>query len=104
MHGIKYFFLNKNNQTIQRGQKKFSGGGQLPKTLPKNTIFQNPGGARAPPGLHWVRPWAPLWRSILSISSKPQTGMMELKADQSTTAQPNTIFDKIGQGSKWIFH
>jgi hypothetical protein len=26
MHGIKYFFLNKNNQTIQGGQKKFSGG------------------------------------------------------------------------------
>jgi hypothetical protein len=44
MHGIKYFFLNKNNQTIQGGQKKFPGG-----QLPKNTIFQNPGGARAPP-------------------------------------------------------
>jgi hypothetical protein len=40
MHGIKYFFLNKNNQTIQ--------GGKLPKTLPKITIFQNPGGARTP--------------------------------------------------------
>jgi hypothetical protein len=48
MHGIKYFFLNKNNQTIQ--------GGHVPKILPKNTIFQNPGGARAPPGLTWVRP------------------------------------------------
>jgi hypothetical protein len=51
MHGIKFFFLNKNNQTIQGGQKKFSGGGKLPKTLLKNTIFQNPeGGGMCPPG------------------------------------------------------
>jgi hypothetical protein len=34
MHGIKYIFLNKNNQTIQENK--------LSKTLPKNTIFQNP--------------------------------------------------------------
>jgi hypothetical protein len=45
MHGIKYFFLNKNNQTIQGGQKNFQGG-----KLPKNTIFQNPGG-HVPP---WI--------------------------------------------------
>jgi hypothetical protein len=44
MHGIKYFFLNKNNQTIQGGGKKKFQGGKLPKTLPKSTIFQNPGG------------------------------------------------------------
>jgi hypothetical protein len=43
MHGIKYFFLNKNNQTIQGGKKNFQGG-HVPKTLPKSTIFQNPGG------------------------------------------------------------
>jgi hypothetical protein len=34
MHDIKYFFLNKNNQIIQMSK--------LPKTLPKNIIFQNP--------------------------------------------------------------
>jgi hypothetical protein len=57
MHGIKYFFLNKNNQTIQGGQKKFPGGDKVPKTLPKSTIFQNPGGARAPP---WIKVGPPL--------------------------------------------
>jgi hypothetical protein len=31
MHNIKYFFLNKNNQTIQRGK--------VPKALSKNTNF-----------------------------------------------------------------
>jgi hypothetical protein len=41
MHDIKYFFLNKNNQKI-RGAKKFFRG-SIPKTLPKNIIFQNPG-------------------------------------------------------------
>jgi hypothetical protein len=41
MHDIKYFFLNKNNQTIQGGKKNFKGD-KLPKVLSKNTIFQNP--------------------------------------------------------------
>jgi hypothetical protein len=36
MHDIKYFFLNENNQTIQESK--------LSKSLPKNIIFQNPGG------------------------------------------------------------
>jgi hypothetical protein len=52
MHDIKYFFLNKNNQTIQGGAKKNFRGGKLPKALSKNTIFQNPGGA---PEQHWIR-------------------------------------------------
>jgi hypothetical protein len=40
MHDIKYFFLNKINQTIRRGK--------LPKALPKNIIFQNPERTVAP--------------------------------------------------------
>jgi hypothetical protein len=28
----------------------------VPKTLSKNTIFQNPGGGTCPPGFNWVRP------------------------------------------------
>jgi hypothetical protein len=40
MYGIKYFFLNKNNQIIH-GSKKFFRDNKLLKTLPKNTIFQN---------------------------------------------------------------
>jgi hypothetical protein len=43
MHDIKYFFLNKNNQTIQGGGKKIFRGDKLLKILPKNTIFQNLG-------------------------------------------------------------
>jgi hypothetical protein len=38
MHDIKYFFLNKNNQTIQGGKKIFQGG-KLPKVLPKKYYF-----------------------------------------------------------------
>jgi hypothetical protein len=57
IYDIKYFFLNKINQTIQGGAKKFSeGGGKLPKVLPKSTVFQNPGGAAAPPGTLCIRP------------------------------------------------
>jgi hypothetical protein len=48
MHGIKYFFLNKNNQTIQGGQKKISGGTHTENITEKH-YFQNPEGARAPP-------------------------------------------------------
>jgi hypothetical protein len=33
MHDIKYFFLNKINQTIQGGQKKFPGGTNYRKAL-----------------------------------------------------------------------
>jgi hypothetical protein len=58
MHGIKYFFLNKNNQTIQGGKKNFQGE-HVPKTLPKNTIFQNPEGVRAP----WILLGPPLDRT-----------------------------------------
>jgi hypothetical protein len=42
MHDIKYFFLNKNNQTIQGETNFFSEGSKLLKQLSKNTIFQNP--------------------------------------------------------------
>jgi hypothetical protein len=52
IHDIKYFFLNKINQTIQGGKKNFQGG-KLPKVLLKSTVFQNPGGAAAPwPSVH----------------------------------------------------
>jgi hypothetical protein len=39
MDDIKYFFLNKINQTIQGGQKNFSEGTNY--RLSKNIIFQN---------------------------------------------------------------
>jgi hypothetical protein len=45
MHGIKYFFLNKNNQTIQKGAKKISRG---ETNYRKHYFSKNPGGARAP--------------------------------------------------------
>jgi hypothetical protein len=41
MHNIKYFILNKNNQTIYGGKKKISEKGKLPKVLLKSIIFQN---------------------------------------------------------------
>jgi hypothetical protein len=41
IHDIKYFFLNKNNQPIQGGQKNSGGENILPKVLSKSTIFQN---------------------------------------------------------------
>jgi hypothetical protein len=49
MHDIKKI-LNKNNQTIQ-GVKKIQG-----EKLSESTIFQNPGGTRAPLGSTWVCP------------------------------------------------
>jgi hypothetical protein len=56
IYDIKYFFLNKINQTIQGGKKNFQEN-KLPKVLPKNTVFQNPGGAcdaaHLPP-LQWI--------------------------------------------------
>jgi hypothetical protein len=46
IHDIKYFFLNKINQTIQEGgAKKIFRRGKLSKILPKSTILQNPGAA-----------------------------------------------------------
>jgi hypothetical protein len=41
IHDIKYFFLNKINQTIQ-GAKKIFKKDKLPKILLKSTVFQNP--------------------------------------------------------------
>jgi hypothetical protein len=50
MHNMKYFFLNKINQTIQwEAKKKFR-----KDKLPKNTIFQNPEG-QLPPNIHQIR-------------------------------------------------
>jgi hypothetical protein len=40
MHDIKYFFLNKNNQTIQRGQKKFQEGTDYRKYYLKTLFFK----------------------------------------------------------------
>jgi hypothetical protein len=48
MYGIKYFFLNKNNQSIQGGSKKNFQGGTRVENI-KSTIFQNPGGEHVPP-------------------------------------------------------
>jgi hypothetical protein len=56
MYDIKYFILNKNNQTIQVGEKQNFMGGQIIKVLMKNTIFQNPE-ETCTPGSTWVRPW-----------------------------------------------
>jgi hypothetical protein len=36
MHGIKYFFLNKNNQTIQGGAKKISRGARAENITEKH--------------------------------------------------------------------
>jgi hypothetical protein len=56
MHGIKYFFSIKIIRQFRGGKKNFQGG-HVPKTLPKNTIFQNPGGARttgSATGCNWT--------------------------------------------------
>jgi hypothetical protein len=58
MHGIKIFFLNKNNQTIQEGAKKISRGGTCRKNDRKTLIFKIQGGHVPTPGYHWVRPWS----------------------------------------------
>jgi hypothetical protein len=50
MYDIKYFFLNKNNQTFQRGNFR---GGKLPKISSKNTIFSKYKGGTCPS-------WTPL--------------------------------------------
>jgi uncharacterized membrane protein YgaE (UPF0421/DUF939 family) len=48
MHDIKYFFLNKNNQTIQRETKNFQRWTDYRKHYLKILFFQNPEGAVAP--------------------------------------------------------
>jgi hypothetical protein len=47
MHDIKYFILNKNNQTIQGGQKKISEEANYQKYY-KKTLFFKIQGVRAP--------------------------------------------------------
>jgi hypothetical protein len=47
IHSIKYFFLNKNNQTIQGGQKKFQEG-QITENIIENHYFLKFREARAP--------------------------------------------------------
>jgi hypothetical protein len=59
MHGIKYFFLNKNNQTIQGGQKKFPGRGTCRKHYRKALFFKIQGGHVPPP---WILLDPPLTR------------------------------------------
>jgi hypothetical protein len=57
MHGIKYFFLNKNNQTIRRGgQKKISRGTNYRKHYRKTLFFKIQGG-HVPP---WITLGPPL--------------------------------------------
>jgi hypothetical protein len=54
MHDIKYFILNKNNQTIQGGQKKISEEANYQKYY-KKTLFFKIQGVRAP-RFYLVRP------------------------------------------------
>jgi hypothetical protein len=48
MHDIKYFFLNKNNQTIQKEQKKIPKGGQITESITEKHYFSKFREARAP--------------------------------------------------------
>jgi hypothetical protein len=48
IYDIKYFFLNKINQTIQGGPKKFPGGTNYRKYYRKTLFFKIQGG-RCPP-------------------------------------------------------
>jgi hypothetical protein len=56
IHDIKYFFLNKINQTIQWGQKKFSGGANYRKYYRKTLFFKIQGGSCPPPSRASVHP------------------------------------------------
>jgi hypothetical protein len=57
MHGIKYFFLNKNNQTIQRGRgKKNFQGGTCRKHYRKTLFFKIQEGTCPP----WINLGPPL--------------------------------------------
>jgi hypothetical protein len=47
MHGIKYFFLNKKNQTIQGGKKNFQGG-QITENIIEKYYFSKSKETRAP--------------------------------------------------------
>jgi hypothetical protein len=42
MHDIKYFFLNKNNQTIQGAKKIREEREQITENIIENIIFKNP--------------------------------------------------------------
>jgi hypothetical protein len=48
MHGIKYFFLNKNNQTIQGGKKNFQGGTRAENITEKHYFSKSRGGTCPP--------------------------------------------------------
>jgi hypothetical protein len=48
MHGIKYFFLNKNYQTIQEGQKKFPGRARAENIIEKHYFLKSRGALDIP--------------------------------------------------------
>jgi hypothetical protein len=56
MHGIKYFFLKKNNQTIQGGKKNFQGG-QITENITEKHYFSKSKGGTCPP---WIKLGPPL--------------------------------------------
>jgi hypothetical protein len=57
MHGIKYFFLNKNNQTIRRGGKKKFQGGQITENIIEKHYFSKSKEGTCPP---WITLGPPL--------------------------------------------
>jgi hypothetical protein len=54
MHDIKYFFLNKKNQTMQGGKK--NSGGKITESIIKKYYFLKFRGAAALPEPIWIRP------------------------------------------------
>jgi hypothetical protein len=48
MHGIKYFFLNKNNQTIQGGKKNFQKEARAENITEKHYFSKSRGGTCPP--------------------------------------------------------
>jgi hypothetical protein len=57
MHDIKYFILNKNNQTIRRGgSKKFSKEGQIIENITEKYYFSKSERDSCLPEIYWIRP------------------------------------------------
>jgi hypothetical protein len=73
MYDIKYFFLNKINQTIQeRGKKKF-GEGKITESITKKHYFSKFRGELSP----WYTPDPPLFGS--RVRSHPSNSKFDLK-------------------------
>jgi hypothetical protein len=68
---LNIFFSIKLIRQSRGGQKNFPERDKLPKVLPKNTIFQNPGGAAALPGTLCIRHF----RWIQHNATHTQAGM-----------------------------